>query len=645
MNENKDKIRVLSDREQSREKLPIFYGSRENYLHGLKEVIGNGIDEINNNFSKGIITVTLLDDMRTISVSDTGRGIPIDGETDGKPNYELLFETLFAGTNYENKDLGKVAVGTNGVGVTVLNYTSEFFRVTSIKNGKRHSITYEGGANIKSDLTSTSADEKQHGTIVTFRLDPLVYTKTVYDPNDLKGILERISATANKITFKFKHKDEETVFHYNNLQQYFEKIVNNLTCKAVIGPETSYNQLLEKDDKERNKICILFATTSEPIHESYLNINWLPEHGTIHDGVISGIRTFVNKYCLEQKLLDKKAPSISTSDVEDSVSYVCSLLSTNVEYANQTKLSTNKVLYRRIASEYVQSLLNVFQVEQPKEFKKFIEHILQVNKFNSRNTAAKAQLKKKLNEKVDNIGGRIEGLVDCAQHGEQSELFVAEGLSALGSLILARDSQIQAAYALRGKILNCLKADYSTIFKNGIILDLIRALGCGIQADKKNKDLESFNEKLLRYGKLIIATDADPDGQQIQCLIITMVYVLVPKLIENGRVYIAKTPLYEVKYEDDSMSYLFSEAEKDEQLPKIKRKYTLARCKGLGELEPETMNYTAMDPKTRILEQITMDDAKKMKDMINMFMGSDITDRKGFIEKNLHKYTETALEE
>ncbi|HLO11541.1 MAG TPA: toprim domain-containing protein [Pseudoneobacillus sp.] len=638
MSEKRDQIRELSTREQCRDKLPIFFGSRENYLHGFREVIGNAIDEVNNNYSKGVINVTLYEDLQTISVADTGRGIPIDGETNGKPNYVLLFETLFAGTNYDNNANGKIAVGTNGVGTCVLNHTSSLFKVTSVRDGKKHIITYKDGGILDGGLVSEdNPSATAHGSIFTFRLDPEVYTNVKYNPDEIKAIIKRLAATANQITFKFTHKGESTSYHYDGLSEYFDEIATNLTSSPVSGPLADFNQ-----ENEVNKITILFATASEPIQESYLNINWLPDQGTIHDGIIAGIRNYLNRHCKDTKQLDAKT-NLGTGDIEDSVTYVCSVLSTNVEYANQTKLSTNKKLYRSIAMEYVQSLLEALKAEQPKEFEKFVNHILQVHKFNNRNTAAKQALKKKLNEKVEGIGNKVEKLKGCKTYGPSAELFIAEGESALGSIVLARDGNYQAAYPLRGKILNCLKADYATIFKNQVILDLVKVLGCGIQADKKNKDLESFNIKNLRFGKIVIATDADADGQQIACLIITMFYRLMPSLVEGGYLYIAKTPLYEVKLDNDDMIYFFSEKEKDEKLPLMKGKYTISRCKGLGELEAETMAYTAMDEKTRNLDRVTVDDAKKMVEMVEMFMGTDITDRKAYIEENLHKYIDNAI--
>lgn len=634
--EKRDQIKALTTREQCRDKLPTWFGSRENFLHGFREVLGNAVDEVSNNYSKGIINVTLSEDMQTISVADTGRGIPIDGETDGKPNYILLFETLFAGTNYDNNDNGKITVGTNGVGTTVLNHTSTFFEVTSIKNGKKHKLTYINGGD-NQGLVTEDCKETLHGSIFKFRLDPEVYTNVIYKVEDILAIVRHVSAASNRITFNFNHKGEKTTFNYSSLEAYFNEIAQNLTAKAVIGPENTYNR-----EDELNKIQILFSTASEPIQESFLNYNWLPNGGSINDGIIAGIRSFVNKTAQELKLVDKKT-NITTSDVEDSVSFVVSLLSTNVEYANQTKLSTDKKLYRRIAMEYVQSLLEAYQAEQPKEFDKFIKHIVQVNKFNNKNTAAKLALKKKLTEKADSLTNRVDKLVDCEKHGKGTELYVAEGNSALGALVQARDSDYQAAYPLRGKILNCLKADYPTIFKNEVITDLIKAMGCGIEADKKNKDLDSFDIDKCNYEYIIIATDADPDGQQIACLIITMLYRLTPKLINAGKVFIAQTPLYKLKFEDDTMKYFFSEKQKEEELPLIKGNYVMSRCKGLGELDPYTMSYTAMDKDTRELVEVTVDSAEKMIAAVEKFMGIEIEGRKKYIEENLYKYIEEVV--
>lgn len=640
VNQRDEKIKELTTREKCRDKLPTWFGSRENYLHGFREVLGNAVDVINNNYSKGIINVTLEDDMQTISVADTGTGIPIGGETDGKPNYVLLFETLFAGTNYDNNESGKVTVGTNGVGTCVLNHTSTLFEVTSFRNGKKYKITYKDGGYRHGDLIEEELENKNlHGSIFRFRLDPAVYTNTIYSKSDLIAIIKHVAATANKITFNFIHKGEKTTYHYESLKDYFNEVTSGLTSKPIEGPLTSYDY-----ENEVNKIGILFSTSADPIQESFLNHNWLPNRGAIDEGVLQAIRTIVNKDAKEMKLIGKN-DSIGLKDVEDSVSYVVSMLSTNVEYANQTKLSTDKKLYKRIANEYVQGLLEAFKAEQPKEYEKFVKHIVEVNKFNNKNTAAKQKLKKQLNEKVDSITARVAKLVECEETGPNSELFIAEGDSALGSIIQARDPQFQAAYPLRGKILNCMKADYLKIFENQVIMDLVRVIGTGVIADKKHKDIESFDIKKCNYGKIIIATDADPDGEQIACLILTMIYRLMRPLIEAGMVYIAKTPLYEVKLEDDSTIYIYTEQEKEEKLARIKDKYILQRCKGLGELDAEVMAYTAMDPETRTLVRVTVKDAEEMIKAVETFMGSEVKDRKDYIENNLDRYIENVIVE
>lgn len=630
MSENRDKIRALSDREQAREKLPIFYGSRENYLHGFKEVLGNSVDEVSNNFKSGEITIILDEDLKSLEVIDTGRGIPIFGETDGVENSTLLFETLFAGTNYENKDNGKIAVGTNGVGVTVLNFTSEQMWITSFKEDFIYTLMYSEGGLYKQPIVKVPNEMKRTGTSIRFRLDPKVYTSTIYNPSEVESIVKHIAATANNITFTFVHGDYRKEYKFDSLTHYFEEISSGLTCK-----HSTASVYKEGTDS----IQAIFASSPDPIQESYLNMNWLVEHGTIHDGIIAGVRNFVNGYATNKKLVDKKT-NITTSDVEDSVTYVASVLSADVEYANQTKLSTNKKTYRALAMKYVKSILESWEHENPKELEKFVKHIVEVNKFNSRNTAAKQKLKKQLGEKVDSISNRVEKLVECDKLGPNSELFVAEGDSAKGSVVLARDSEFQAAYPLRGKILNCVKADYLKIFDNKVIVDLIKTIGTGVIADKKYKDMDSFDIKKSNYGKIIIATDADPDGQQIACLIITVIYRLMRPLLDAGMIYIAQTPLYEIKLEDDSMIYIFSEKEKEEKLSKIKGKYTIARCKGLGELEPETMAYTAMNPETRELIQVTAEDAEDMIKTVEQFMGVDIELRRGYIEDNLYKYIE-----
>lgn len=633
-NDKREKINILDHRQQAREKISIWYGSKDNYTHGLKEVIANATDEIISNFDFGEVNVILHDDLQTITVSDNGRGINIGEETDGVKNYELLFRTLFAGTKYEENET--TTTGTNGVGNTVLCYTSSLFYVESFYGGKKYSIRFEDGGEITQELKSERCNKDLHGTNITFKLDPEIYPKITYDKENVKEIVKRFSVSSSKIKLTFNYLDEKEAFFYENIKDYFSELLGNQSTSSIVhAPSTLY-----EDSKEQTNIELILTTTVEPIQESYLNITYLEKGGTFHDGVISGVRTFANKYCRDNKLFPKGIKSFTMSDIESSISYICVAFSNKVEFEGQTKLLTKKALYRTVAQKHTRHLLEIFEIEDKPNFKKFIDHLLAVQKHNSQMKKTKANLNKKLNEKVTGIGNRVEKLVDCNKHSKDSELFIAEGNSALGSIVLAREAENQAAYPLRGKILNCLKASYPTIFSNQVIVDLIKVLGCGISTDRANKDLDSFDIKKLRYGKIIIATDSDSDGEQIACLIITLFHRLMPDLLKEGHVYIAQTPLYEIKLENDEMIYFFSETEKDQKLPKIKGKYVIARCKGLGELDALTMSETAMNPETRNLVQVTVEDADKMIESLETWMGIAIDVRKDFISGNLYKYIE-----
>lgn len=632
---SKDTIKQLDTREQCRQKISIWFGSRDQYTHPIKEILANSLDEINNNFDGGEITVWLQDDLKTIAVKDTGRGIPIANKTDGILNYVLLFETLFAGSNYSNNEYGKVTVGTNGCGSCVINHTSELFEVTSARDGYLHEVRYENGGKLVHFKKISESDD--HFTIVRFRLDDEVYTNTIYNPNEIREICKWNAAVNNKVTIKFYYQDEISEYHYDSTEDYFDEVTANNTSPKLVGLKKSFDNQVEK-----NAIEVVIATSSEPVQQTFLNSNYLPEHGSIYDGIINGTRSFINKYCKDNNLLDKKIGNISNGDIEESLSFIASIESTNVEFSNQTKFSTNKKLYKDITQSYIQEMLTVMLAENPKGFEKLVKHILEVQKFNSKAQANKKALKKKLSEKIDSISNRVEGLVDCKHHGEDSELYIAEGKSALGSIVLARNPQNQAVIPIRGKILNCLKANYDTIFKSEIITDLVKAIGCGIETDKKNKDLGTFDIKNLRYGKIMACADADEDGKQIVCLILTMIYRLMPTLIHEGRVYIVNTPLYEVRLRDDSSLYWNSESEKEEYLLKygdsnIKH---MARCKGLGEMMPEVMSETGMNPKTRNLTQVTIDDIKEMQKAFEIFMGTDVTPRKEIIETELNRYVD-----
>lgn len=644
-----EKIRRLNDRQQAREKLPIFFGSRDNYTHPIKEMIANAADELKNNATdKPIITVHLSNNNKRITVSDNGRGIPIDGETDGVKNYELLFLTLFAGTKYDITD--RVSTGTNGVGNTAICYTSSYFSVQSFRNGEEHSITFVDGGKIEKELETKKSNSNAHGSTFTFELDKNIYTNTIFKVEEVREIVRHFSVAALGIEFKFASENEDgeyksETFLYESTEDYFKEVIGSQSTSSIFGlgkvnvEEEVFIGSSElgpgTKEIEKNSYDILITTSPMPIQETYLNMTFLEEGGSILDGVLDGIRLWLNKYCREKKLFPNKVTAFNKDDVNSSVSLLAIAESNIVEFANQTKLSTNKKLYNRQVKDYVNSIMEAESIKNPKMFKKFVDHILEVQKFNGANNKAREKLKKKLTEKVEGIGNKVEKLIDCEKHGLEAELFLTEGDSANGSIIDSRDDEFQAAFPLRGKVLNVLKAPASRIFANKEIINMVKIIGTGISDGKKN----DFNIDNVRYGKIILTTDADADGGHIASLLIAFIYRFMRPLIENSYVYVAQTPLYELKFKDDSTIYFLTEEDKNKNIGKYKdKKYTINRLKGLGEVDAETLYETTMNPETRNLIQLTSDDAKKMSDMVVDWMGESVDRRKEMIAEQLPNY-------
>lgn len=631
-------IRQLSEREKAREKLAVFFGSFDNYYHGVREVINNSVDEILNNFDTGTIEIELMDDNKTISIKDTGRGIPI---TDDE-NVKLLFETLFASGKYDVSE--NTNSGVNGVGNTVLQYSSEYFACISHTNGKQYKIEYVNGG--ETEGLVCLGDTNQHGTEIIFRLDDTVYTNVVFDKNEIELIIKRTSMISENIKFIFKYCDYEKTY-CNTLDEYFDNNAYDLITKPYICDNKRYSKTIKverqgnsSDVEDIVNLQVVFATsTSEtPLKETMLNGNFLIENGTIYDGILEGFKSYSNKYAKDNSLFKTKEKTITNGDIENSISFVCRLFSNLVEFESQVKFSTKKNYYKEVAKEYIISNLEVYSLEQPKEFKRLVDQILISKRANDVNLKARQELKKKLTEKVDSVNNRVEGFIDC-ELDKGGEIFICEGNSALGSIVLARDEKTQSAYPLKGKLINTLKSNMTSIFKNDEIVDIIKLLGCGVELSNKfTKDLPKFNMDNLRFDKIICMSDADDDGLQINVLILTALYRLAPSLILNGKVYIAQSPLFEIKVTDDEKYYALTTKEKEEITSKLDDKYEVHRIKGLGELSSDAMYHTVCNTETRILQQVTVDDIAKMEETFKIWMDTEVLDRKDIIEDKLGDY-------
>lgn len=627
-----EKIKTLSEREQCRQKVAIWFGSNDNFIHPFKEILANSIDEIYNNFDSGTIDIQLDLNKEIITISDTGRGIPLAGMTDGIENYKLLLLKLFAGTNYDNKQNDKVTTGTNGVGLTVTNYCSKYFRIRSYYGGFEHEITFTDGATNNYELISTPIDGNLHGTKICFMLDEEVFTNIKYNVEEIEDICNKLagvlSSLNTKITINFSCGEIMKTFTYNDFHEYFSS--NYISDGGTIIGNKS-----DLDDADMKSIqCILANSSDKNKHDTFLNMTYLKEGGTIVRGLLTGIKDYLNKYFSdEDKRIKKKKDELTIQDVEGGVSFVCNVLANNPEYSNQTKLSTNKQVYVKLARKYIMNVLEVNKNEHNEVFKKFANYIWEIKKHNDKMSAAHDVFKKKLSNKNDVFANLVDGLVDCKVHGEGSELFIVEGQSALGSIVAARNPHNQAAIAIRGKILNCLKSNLTDILKNDTIVNIIKTLGCGIDA-KKNK-FDNFDMSKLRYEKIILTCDADPDGEQITCLLMTLFYTLMPELLIQERIYIALTPLYEV-YDSKTKTYhyAYTEEQKDEIIGKLD-KYILHRNKGLGEVDAEVMAKTGVNPDTRNILKVKYSTAEQVAEAFNVWLGNDASKRKDYILKEL----------
>lgn len=622
-------IKKLSEREKCRSKVAVWFGSKSNFMHPVRETVANAFDEVYNNRKNGHIKVVLEKDSKTITVTDNGRGVPIHKETEGTPNYELLFETLFAGTKYENDD--EFTTGTNGCGMTVTQYCSDYFYVASRIEGKEYFVEYKNGESlVDCDLKGSEDFNGFDGTTVSFKLSEEVFDATTFKPEEIRDLCYRTALVSNghtEVIFEDRVNGKTETFKFDSLKDGLNKDAIELLEKEVTE---------ENDDKHKVECVISNVVEDNMVQDVYLNATHLIEGGTIHDGIYEAIRRFINKYIEKNNLYTAKEKKISKDDVKNSVQFVCNYFATRIEFANQTKFSTKCKVYRDVVIDYILENLEILENENPMEIEKMAKNILINKRATEKTSESFKKIKKKLQEKIT-IDNRVENFVDCKNHGLESEIYISEGRSALGSIVLARDPIYQAAYPLRGKLLNILKTDLDKALKNVEISDLIKILGCGVEM--KVKGVELFEKEKLRFGKIIIATDQDTDGLHIQCLVLTMLYRLVPSLIKDGHVYILNTPLFEIKdLKTQEIFYAFSDNEKDEILSRIE-KPLINRNKGLGELEPETMaNCIGAESKTK--QRVEWEDAEEIAKWFDILMGDLAKERKEFVEQELPNYIE-----
>lgn len=646
-----DSIVSLKGADRVRKRPAVIFGSDgiEGCQHSVFEILSNSIDEAREGFGKLITVRRFLDN--SIQVEDMGRGIPVDyNAREERYNWELVFCEMYAGGKYKNNsgENYEYSLGLNGLGACATQYSSEYMDVEICRDGFKYNLHFEKGENI-GGLTKQEFRHRTTGTKIKWKPDIEVFTDINIPIEFFQNVIKKQAVVNTGVKFILyneteKGKFEEFEYYYDNGIIDYVKELSDGKEKTQIHYIEAERRGRDREDKEDYKVKMSFAfcfNNDVNIIEYYHNSSFLEYGGSPDKAVRNAFVYAIDKYIKANNKYTKNESKILFADVQDSLVLVSSSFSTLTSYENQTKKSITNKFIQDAMTEFLREQLDIYFIENKMDAERICDQVL-LNK-RSRESAERARtsMKKKLDGKMDALN-RVKKFVDCRSKDiSKREVYIVEGDSALGSCKLGRDSEFQAIMAIRGKILNCLKADYERIFKSDVIVDLLKVLGCGVEIKTKhNKDINSFDINNLRWNKVIICTDADVDGFQIRTLVLTMLYRLTPSLIENGYVYIAESPLYEITTKNKTY-FAFDEKEKADIIKKIdKQKYTIQRSKGLGENQPEMMWETTMNPETRRLIKVMPEDAEKTQEVFELLLGDNLNGRKEHIFENGYKYIE-----
>ena len=670
---NNQSITSLKGADRVRKRPAVIFGSDglEGCQHSFFEILSNSIDEAREGFGTRIVITAYRD--HSLCVEDFGRGVPLDwNENEQRFNWELVFCELYAGGKYDNSEDGnyEFALGLNGLGACATQCSSEYMSVTSYTADAKLSMEFKKGEPA-GELLREPPVKRRTGTVIRWKPDREVFTDVNIPLDYFLGVLKKQAVANAGLTLDFAWEKEDGGFEKFSFC-YPEGIVGYV--RELCGfkdaddespaddpdAEGEYTNVItmpvfwqtervgrDREDKPEYKLKIQAAMAfvrSNPRIEYYHNSSFLEHGGSPEKAVRSAFTRAIDGYLKNNGKYTKNEQKITFSDVEDSLVFVTNSFSTRTSYENQTKKAITNTFIAEAMTDFFYRQLEIFFAENPQESERLAAQVL-INK-RSRESAevARKDLKKKLSASNLDISNRVEKFANCrSKDPEKRELFIVEGDSALTSCKLGRDAEFQAIIPVRGKTLNCLKANYDKIFSSDIIIDLLKVIGCGAEVKSRgSKDVSSFDLSALRWNKIILCTDADEDGFQIRTLILTMFYRLLPTLIREGRVYIAESPLYQITC-GDRVRFAFDEKEKAAILSELEgEKVTIQRSKGLGENEPEMMWQTTMSPATRRLIRIMPEDEEKTFEIFDILLGDNIAGRKRYISENGYKYVDMA---
>ena len=644
-------ISALKGADRVRKRPGVIFGSDDiqGCIHGFFEILSNSTDEAKTGHGHIIETIKHKDG--SIEVRDYGRGVPMDwNENEKRYNHELVFEELYAGGKYSDANYD-YSLGLNGLGSAATQYASEWFDVTSIRDGYEYSMHYEKGI-AKGKLKKTKTKSRKTGTVQRWLPDPEVFTETDIPLDAFQSILKQQAIVNAGITYSLLDEESGEKFTYlypEGILGYVTELSgeDSLTVPFLFSGEGKGRDRADKDDYSvKADIAFCFSNKTQTLR--YFHNSSFLEHGGSPDKATrqAMVAAFDKEIKARGKYTAREA-KITFGDIQDSLILVINSFSTQTSYENQTKKAINNKYIQEFLTDLIKSNMQVWFIEHKPEADKIIEQVLINKRSREQSETQRITVKKKLMEKTD-VTNKVKKFVDCrSKDPEKREIFIAEGDSALSSLIVARDPEFQALMPIRGKILNTQKASLQSVFASDIIMDLIRVLGCGVELRGKKlpKDIPAFDIDRLRFGKVIMACDSDVDGFHIVCLITTMIYNLCPQLIENGNLYYVLTPLFEIEDrtgKDHEYLYAFTDEEKDMLIAgKDPKKITIQRAKGLGELDAPVM-ARFLNPATRKLVRVTAEDADEMAQWFETLFGSDVAPRKLYLENH---FSDISLEE
>ena len=650
-----ESISALKGADRVRKRPGVIFGSDglEGCEHAVFEILSNAIDEARGGHGK-LITVTRFLD-RSVQVEDMGRGCPVDwNEKEGRYNWELVFCELYAGGKYdnENSENYEFSLGLNGLGSCATQYASRYMDVTVWRDGKEYRLHFERGEIAgKLKVSEQTGNKKRTGTTIRWLPDLDVFTDIDIPVDYYRDVMRRQAVVNAGVTFRLKNEtaagkfETEEFVYEHGIEDYIRELagLDALTEPVYWEAERKGRDRPDKPEYKVKLSVALCFSNKTALCEYYHNSSFLEHGGSPEKATRSAMVSAIDKYLRDNNKYVKGEAKITFPDVQDCLILVSSSFSTQTSYENQTKKAITNKFIQEAMTEFLRSRLEIYFIENRDAAEKIAAQVL-INK-RSRETAERTRInqKKKLTEKID-IANRVQKFVDCrTKDVERREIYIVEGDSALGACKQSRDAEFQGLMPVRGKILNCLKADYPRIFKSDVITDLMKVLGCGVEVSGKAvKDLNQFDLSNLRWSKVVICTDGDVDGFQIRTLILTMLYRLCPTLIREGYVYIAETPLFEITCKEKSGEktwFAYSEKEKADILKKLEgKKVNVQRSKGLGENDPEMMWMTTMSPETRRLIRVLPEDAEETARVFDLLLGDNLSGRKDYIAENGYKY-------